>query len=55
MKFLQKDINKFKECQKNEGTKKDSFVEKKGKVSNRGKRTQMLVTETEGLVAIDKG
>ena len=55
MKFLQNDINKFKECQKNEGTKKDSFVEKKGQVSNRGKWNQMLVTETEGLAAIDKG
>ena len=54
MKFLQKDINKFKECQKNEGTKKDSFVVKRGKVSNRGKRTQKLGTETEELAAIDK-
>ena len=54
MKFLQKDINKFKECQKNEGTRKDSFVEKKGKVSNREERIQKLVTETEGLAAIDK-
>ena len=46
MKFLQKDIDKFKECQINESTK-DSFTEKKRKAWNRRKRTEMLVTITE--------
>ena len=54
MKFLQKDIDKFKECQTNKSTK-DSFTEKKRKAWNRGKRTQMPVTITEGLAATDKG
>ena len=35
--------------------KKDSFTEKKRKAWNRGKRTQMLVTVTEGLATTDKG
>ena len=35
--------------------KKDSFTEKKRKAWNRGKRTQMLVTVTEGLATNDKG
>ena len=46
VKFLQKDIDKFKECQTNESTK-DSFTEKKRKAWNRRKRTEMLVTITE--------
>ena len=50
VKILQKDIDKFKKCQTNESTK-DSFTEKKRKAWNRGKRTQMLVTVTEGLAA----
>ena len=54
MKFLQKNIDKFKECQTNESTK-DSFTEKKKKAWNRGKRTQMSATITEGLAATDKG
>ena len=35
--------------------KKDSYMEKKSKAWNRGKRTQMSVTLTEGLAATDKG
>ena len=54
VKFLQKNIDKFKECQTNESTK-DSFTEKKKKAWNRGKRTQMSATITEGLAATDKG
>ena len=34
--------------------KKDSFTEKKMKAWNRGKRTRMLFTVTEGLAATDK-
>ena len=34
--------------------KKDSSTEKKRKAWNRGKRTHMSVTITEGLAAIDK-
>ena len=53
--FLQKYIDKFKECQTNESTKKIQARSKKGKVWNRGKRTQMPVTVTEGLAVTDKG
>ena len=35
--------------------KKDSFTEKKRKAWNRGKRTQMPVTVTEGLAATGMG
>ena len=35
--------------------KKDPITEQKRKVWNRGKRTQMPVTVTEGLVVTDKG
>ena len=35
--------------------KKDSYTEEKSKEWNKGKRTQMLVTLTEGLAATDKG
>ena len=35
--------------------KKDSFTDKKRKAWNRGKRTQMPVTVTEGLAAADMG
>ena len=35
--------------------KKDSFIGKKRKVWNRGKRTEMPVSVTEGLAATDKG
>ena len=53
--FLQKDINKFKECRTNESTRKIHLRGKKRKAWNRGKRTQMPVTMTEGLAATDKG
>ena len=51
--FPQKDIDKFKECQTNESTKK-IHLRKKRKAWNRGKSTQMSVTITEGLAVIDK-
>ena len=35
--------------------KKDSFIGKKRKAWNRGKRTQIPVTITEHLAATDKG
>ena len=35
--------------------KKDSYMEKKSKIQNRGKQTQTPVTLTEGLAATDKG
>ena len=35
--------------------KKDSYTKKKSKALNRGTRTQMPVTLTEGLAATDKG
>ena len=35
--------------------KKDPSTEQKRKVWNRGKRTQMPVTVTEGLAVTDKG
>ena len=54
MKFLQKDIGKFKECQTNESTKKIHLRRKKGKHGT-GKRTQMPVTVTEGLAATGMG
>ena len=43
MKFLHKDIDKFKERQTNETTKKIHLL-KKGKAWNSGERTQMPVT-----------
>ena len=52
--FLQKDIDKCKECQTNERTKKIHLQRKKRKAWNRGKRTQMPVTITEGLATTDK-
>ena len=55
MKFLQKDIDKFKVCQTNESTKKINWRRKKKEAWNKGKRTQILVTVTEGLAATDKG
>ena len=51
--FPRKDIDKFIDCQTNESTKKDSYMEKKSKASNREKRTKMPVTE--GLASTDKG
>ena len=48
--FLQKDIDKFIDCQANESTKKTHICKKKSKAWNREKRTQMPVTE--GLAAL---
>ena len=53
--FLEKDIDKFKECQTNESIKKIYLQKKKRKAWNRGKQTQMPVTKTEGIAATDKG
>ena len=53
--FLQKDIDKFKECKTNENIKKDSFTAKKRKAWNIRKQTQMPSTVTEGLAATGKG
>ena len=51
MKFLQKGIDKLKDCQKNESTKRIYlWTEKKGKHG-----TEEKVTVTEGLAATDKG
>ena len=52
--FLEKDIDKFKEYQTNESTKKIHIKRKKSKHGT-GKQTQMPVTLTEGLAATDKG
>ena len=54
MKFLRKDINKFKECLTNESTKNIHLWRKKGKHGAKG-NTQMPVTVTEGLAPIDEG
>ena len=54
MKFLQKDIDKFKKFQANESTKKTQLRGKR-KAWDIGKRTKMAVTVTEGLAANDKG
>ena len=53
--FLEKDIDKFKECQTNESTKKIHIKRKKAKHGTEAKQTQMLVTLTEALAATDKG
>ena len=50
--FLQKDIDKFIDCQTNESTEKIHIWRKKGKHGTE-KRTQMPVTE--GLAATNKG
>ena len=51
MKFLEKGIDKLKDCQKNESTKRIYLrTEKKGKHGAEEK-----VTVTEGLAATDKG
>ena len=54
MKFLQKDIDKFKKMSDKRKCKKDSCTEKRRKAWNRGKETKMPVTVTEGLAATDK-
>ena len=51
--FLQKDIDKFIDCQANESTKKIHAWREKNKAWNREKRTQMPVTK--GLAETDKG
>ena len=55
VKFLQKDIDKFKKISDKRKYKKDSFSGKKRKTWNRRKRTKMQVTVMEGLAATDKG
>ena len=50
--FLQKDIDKFIDCQTNKSTKKIHVWRKKAK-HEREKRTQMRITE--GLAATEKG
>ena len=52
--FVQKYIDKFKACQTRK-YKKDSITEQKRKPWNRGKRTQMPVTVTEGVGVTDRG
>ena len=52
---LQKNIDKFKECQTNKSTKKIHLRRKMRKAWNRRKRTQMAVTVIEGLAVPDKG
>ena len=51
--FLEKDIDKFNVRQTK--VQKNSFTEKTRKACNRGKRTQMPVTVTEGLPAVFAG
>ena len=55
MKFLQKDIDKFKKMSDKRKYKKHSFTGEKRKASSRGKQTKMPVTVTGGLAATDKG
>ena len=55
MKFLQKDIEKFNENVRKTKVQKIFIYGKKRKAWNRGKRTQMPVTVTEGLAGTDKG
>ena len=52
--FPQKDIDKCKECQTKESTKKIHLGRKKWKAWNWGKQTEKPVTLTEGLAATDK-
>ena len=51
--FLQKDIDKFIDCQTNESTKKIHIWRKKAKRGTERNGTQIQVTE--GLAATDKG
>ena len=55
MKFLQRDIDKFKENVRQTKIQKRFIYGEKRKAWNRGKRTQMPFTLTEGLAAADKG
>ena len=54
-KFLEKDIDKFKEISDKQKNKKDLFTGETRRVWNRGKRTQMPFTSTEDIAATDKG
>ena len=55
VKFLEKDIDKFKKMSDKRKYKKHSFTGEKRKASSRGKQTKMPVTVTGGLAATDKG
>ena len=55
MKFLERDIDRFKENVRTTKAQKRFTYGEKRKAWNREKRTQMPVTVTEGLAAIDKG
>ena len=55
MKFLEKDIDKFKEISDKQKNIKDFFTGEARRVWNRGKRTQMPFTSTEDIAATDKG
>ena len=50
--FLQKDIDKFKECQTNESTKKIHLRRKKESMEQRETNSNAV---TEGLATTDKG
>ena len=54
VKFLEKDIDKFKENVRKTKAQKRFIYWEKRKAWNREKRTQMPVTVTEGLAATDK-
>ena len=55
MKFLEKDIDKFKEISDKQKNIKDFFTVETRRVWNRGKPTQMPFTSTEDIAATDKG
>ena len=53
--FLQKNIDKFKECQTNKRTKKIHIWRKKAKHGAEGNELQCQLLLTQGLAATDKG
>ena len=55
MRFLQKHIDKFIENVRQTKVQKRFIYGEKRKAWNRGKRTQMPVTVTEGLAAANEG
>ena len=55
VKFLQRDIDKFKENVRQTKIQKRFIYGEKRKAWNRGKRTQMPFTLTEARAATDKG
>ena len=55
VKFLQRDIDKFKENVRQKKIQKIFIYGEKRKAWNIGKRTQMPFTLTEALAATDKG